>query len=157
MIAEIDDMFAKFNERKNREKEARAVKDAEHSAFREKAVAIIEQHVMPVLEEISSGLRQRGHEAKISANTEHYSYPSAQLSFRVVSSEPHSYVSESTLSFATTTSEDAMEARRTIWSASGKDESHSHGHPSSKALSEVTSEWVKAQTLSFVQSVLSVC
>lgn len=156
MASDLDKMFSDFEARKLREKEAQDEMDAKHKAFRDKAIKIVNERVAPVLRDLCADLKRRGHESEVSLFVDNHSYPSAQLSFRAVNKEPHSYTSASKLSFSTTTSEDKVEIRKEIWGAKGKDESPSYGgQPSFKLLDDVTAEWVKTQVVSFVSTVLS--
>ena len=156
MPSDVEKMFSDFQARKLREKEAQDESAAKHQAFRDKAISVINQHIAPALRGISVELKQHGHESEVSLVVDNCSYPSVNLSFRLISKKPHTNTTPSLMTFATTTSEDRVEVRTEIWGAKGKDESHSYrGAPNFKLLDEVTEKWVKAQTLSFVGSVLS--
>lgn len=155
MENDMDKMFFEFATRKQHEKETQDERDAKHKVFRDSAIKIIRETVAPVLGELSADLKRRGHQSEVSLSLEMQSYPSAQLSFQVVSSDPHSYANVSKLSFATTTSEDRMEVRKVTWGSKGKDESDSFGGALRfKLLADVTSDWVREQVFSFIGAVL---
>lgn len=153
-----DELNKLLNDRIAKRRQEKDVEDAEekgHQEFLALAVDAIEKVIAPALEALSQELKGHGHEAGVSLLVGTDSYPSAQLSFRIVDrDDPHDLTSASQLSFSTTASQDKFVVRTEIWGREGKEAGSNTGKPEARPIAEVDAEWVTAQGMSFVRCVI---
>lgn len=153
MKDELSKLMKDHTAKMRREKDAEDAEETGHQEFHVLAVGVIEKVIAPALKALSQELKSHGHDAGVSLLVGTDSYPSAHLSFRIVGQDDtHSHASASRLSFSTTTSQDKFEVRTEIWGREGKESGL--GHSESRPMAKVDAEWVTAQGLAFVSSVL---
>jgi hypothetical protein len=152
MKEQLDKLFSDRNERKQNSTEIQSTEKMKHEQFRTHVIEIINTIFLPVFNEFESELKSRGHEFSVASSLENASYPSTQISFRVVDNDSKSnYSGSSKLSFGTTTSEDKFEVGQSLWWSRGNEETKLK---SSIIIDRVNSEWVRTQVLNFIDSVI---
>ena len=156
MKDKLSQMLKDHSARRRLEKDVEDAEETGHQEFQARAVVVIEKVIAPALKALSQELKSHGHDAAVSLLVGTDSYPSAHLSFRIVDRDnPEGPESASRISFSTTTSQDKFEVRTEIWGREGKEISRNEsGKPETRPLAEVDADWVTAQALCFVGSVL---
>jgi hypothetical protein len=155
MKDKLDKLFKDHIAKRRREQDVEDAEEKDHREFQVLAVDAIEKVIAPSLNALSRELKGHGHEAEVSLVVGADSYPSAHLSFRIGDrDDPHGAASASRLSFSTTASQSKFEITTEIWGREGREQGGRSGKLGSRPIAEVDAEWVTAQGLSFVSSVL---
>jgi len=155
MKDELDKLLKSHVAKRRLEKDVEDAEEQGHQAFQALAVNTIENVIAPALQALCQELKGHGHEAGVSLLVGLDSYPSAHLSFLIVDQDDSSgAASASRLSFSTTSSQDKFEVKTEIWGREGKEAGSNSGKPEARPIAEVDAEWVTAQGLAFVSSVL---
>ncbi len=79
---DLDAVLDTFEERREKEEEARRSAQAKEKAFRETCVALLEDVVVPAFEAAGRTLAKRAHECTVSKRIADYDIPSVELGIR---------------------------------------------------------------------------
>lgn len=154
MKSELDKLFDDRKTKIEAADAAAADAAAKEKVFQNAALAVLDAHIVPVLREVETDLRQRGHEAELMIRGAGFVYPSATLKFRVIEKRPQAaYYSASSITFTSKLKPEEFETRVELWVKGGKRE-HLGSGPSSQKLAAVDKPWVEHLVLAFVREVL---
>ena len=155
-MSELDKLFSEYGEKKQREHEAQERKRVQEEELQQKTIEILETIVLPVLKEFSAEIKKKGHKSEIEERLGNYSYPNVELRFKPVSKVGNrsSYASYSKLLFVHTDS-GMIQFNCEINTPQGKSSSYHAESGHTFDHNEITEDWVRSKTLSFIETVLN--
>lgn len=77
----LDELFSKYEERKQKESEKEKIRQSEQKALRDKTIELITKTIIPVMEEFKKKCEAKGYHAEIERMIGHPIYPYVEFSF----------------------------------------------------------------------------
>lgn len=150
-MSDLDHLLDGYDARKKSEKEADEQKLSQEKDLRDKTVEVLKTIILPVLNEMSTVVQQRGHECKIIEANETSSTPDVKLLFTPLYKDRDNFTRPhlSGLSF-THTPNGRIEVHQEF-NVKGQQRSHK----TELRLSDVTTDKVRSEVLSFLETVLN--